>query len=1164
MTRISATPPKLRGKLLLSASLLTTSLVAYGRPAQADCSPVITNDKSSYLCSGTIGHGQYLRNDTGNRDITVNVDETADFNSGGWANLHVSGSDISITVDEGATFDGRLSADGRFLGTSGGSAGDDLIFDGDIDIIFNGEIDQTEAVGASYQSGISVTAKYGDTRIVTGSGDITLYSANGPHFTAGIDVRSYGGASGNVDVQTGSGSISGGKDGIRITSSNDAVVTTGDGDVAGNKYGIHINTKNNATVTTGSGDVSSASGNAINIYSEYGNDVSVTTGSGDVSGGSGNAINIYSEYGNDVTVTTGSGDVSGGRTAIDISSYYGNNVTVTTNDGAISGGRGGISVDHYNDRYGDSELEARRNIAINTGAGAVSGDKYGIQVLSNNADIQITTGAGAVGVSNPDENSPNGPTFGIFAFTEGFSSSNSSENVGDVDITIGEGGVKGEVGVFARGKNTSVTVVGDVVVAEEGYAGILVGSKYAGTSGVPGPSVEVSRLNEITIESGASVNAANGYYGITSKYGNSDITIAGEVIGGSESAITTNKYNERDSFVGTTRIELQSGFAITGDVIAEGPSKNDVLALGGAGDLSFDLSKIEIDAAEPETEEPEVPGLILAPAPDDIVVETEKQYYGFDQFEKVGSGTATLGGMNDAIDNFAVREGTLQFSDAMAEAMAVDLIGGQVTGAGRIGNLIARTGTTVAPGVSNEIATIAVAGDLSFETGSTFAVNVNGQGESDLLDVDGTAAIGSDVALAITGEAGDYSVEDLSWTVIAAKGGVTGTFGEVTDNLVDVQFADLYDGDTVVLQATVDVPTPIEPPVEPVTPPTTASGVSDKSNGPASTVGAGFAGLSFAAQLNGVPQQGNVAQSTSAKSLIGDNAGYFSSKGDARFGMTDMTVFFGTFTERSDIDASDTTFGYETSSTGLLGGLSYANTLTNNVSYQVNLALGISGTNTQTDEGSAESTDYHFGLGGVMTSGPLDFKGALGYSMADIELDRLVGDATATAQTDARTLSGVIQASYDMAAQAGLSESARLAPMLRIRGYSTTSDAYQETGAGILNLNVGEVSSDALYAGVGFEFSDNFVVNGTTLRPTLNMVYDTKISGDDTSSASTITGVTGEFDTIVNGGPDNLFSIDAGVAFDIEENVEGFVNYGTTLGEDLQSHRGTVGMTIKF
>ena len=281
-------------------------------------------------------------------------------------------------------------------------------------------------------------------------------------------------------------------------------------------------------------------------------------------------------------------------------------------------------------------------------------------------------------------------------------------------------------------------------------------------------------------------------------------------------------------------------------------------------------------------------------------------------------------------------------------------------------------------------------------------------------------------------------------------------------------------------------------------------------------------------------------------------------------GTADTSVFFGIFNETTNVELSGDSSAYELGSTGIIGGASLADTFGEGMEYKFNIGLGYSSTYTETVQGSADATDYHLGIGGVVTRGPLTLTGAFGFTKSDIDLSRQVGTSTAKAQTEARTVSGIIEASYDISAKTGLPDEVTLAPLVRLRGYSTTADDYSESGAGAVNLNVDEISSDALYGGVGLRYTGLHSFKGMTLRPSLSMIYDTKMSGDDTNAIATITGVAGAFDTTVNTGPDHLFSIDAGVAFDISNNVEGFVNYGATVGDDLDSQRGMVGLTIKF
>ncbi|SEQ39438.1 Uncharacterized conserved protein, contains a C-terminal beta-barrel porin domain [Loktanella sp. DSM 29012] len=882
-------------------------------------------------------------------------------------------------------------------------------------------------------------------------------------------------------------------------------------------------------------------------------------------------------------------------------------VSITTGSGNVIGGDHAINVDN---RGYQTKTSRGGRIAIETGSGQLAASKYGIQTYTTGGSVDITVGTGGIGYQGGDQV----PTVARSAEPEdveiavpegtmkygilnrpGQGSSRDNYGAETVTITVVEGSnITAATGIRSNGASHDIEISGDIVARPgsraptySGPYGILVGKNIPAFSN-SGSEAKVAELptadgtNTIRITQSGSVDASQGIAAIVSLQNASDITVAGRVVGsdieaGAAIAIIDDR---RDLTLPANRVELQSGYDITGNVYVSGPRTDDVLALGGDGDLSFDIGKIGGDYE----------GLLVSPKPvgedfsneinlqtvpaeplalNDMVMitpeeGTSEQFFGFDAFEKIGSGTATLTGSSKLIDNLTVREGTVKLDKTLANRMAIDLIGGRLTGAGGFGSLIARSGTVVSPGSGTGIGTLTSTSNVTFEAGSTFAVNLRADGTSDLIDVGDAARISNAATLAVTAAAGDYNGDDLAWTVLVADEGVDGTFGTVTDNLVDVDFKDVYDGSSVVLTATVAEAAPGGG----AGPAPAAPGASDKTNGPASGASAGFSGLKFSDAMANLPTVGSGAVEGTPSTRNVATSEFISTKSEpaGMSGLTDidMSTFFSTFAEKSDVEDAGGLSGYDVQSTGIAAGVSFYNSLGDAASYQVNLGLGYSQTNVDTAEGAADSDDLHFGLSGSYAQGALRLSGALGYSASEFDLSRRVGAAVATATTDVKTVSGLVEASYDVAPQMGLTSGARLAPLVRLRGYQATVDGYSETGAGLQNLNVAELDSDAVYAGIGLRYGAVYDALGTTLRPSVTMVYDTMISGEDTNAIGTITGVEGAFDTSVKSGADDLLSLDMNMTYEIEDAVEGFVNLGGSVGDDVNALRAGVGLTIRF
>lgn len=120
--------------------------------------------------------------------------------------------------------------------------------------------------------------------------------------------------------------------------------------------------------------------------------------------------------------------------------------------------------------------------------------------------------------------------------------------------------------------------------------------------------------------------------------------------------------------------------------------------------------------------------------------------------------------------------------------------GGLLGGNGTLGGLIVNGGT-VAPGHS--IGTLNVAGNVSF-TGGTYQVETNLAGQSDRIAATGTATLSGGRVLAVS-QAGSYTTTPITYTILTATGGVTGTFSGVSDSLAFLKATLSYDANDVFL-----------------------------------------------------------------------------------------------------------------------------------------------------------------------------------------------------------------------------------------------------------------------------------------------------------------------------------------------------------------------------
>lgn len=151
-------------------------------------------------------------------------------------------------------------------------------------------------------------------------------------------------------------------------------------------------------------------------------------------------------------------------------------------------------------------------------------------------------------------------------------------------------------------------------------------------------------------------------------------------------------------------------------------------------------------------------------------------YYPWASVYKQGHGTLTLNGTYDGSAH--ITEGTLliggsaDHSDALFNDAAVVYSGATLGGHGTVGRTLTNRGT-VSPGAS--IGTLTVQGDYVQDPSATLMIEVDSDGNSDLLQVGGNASIAGN--LMIDTSAGFLPGHD--YTILTAGGDLAGSFANV-------------------------------------------------------------------------------------------------------------------------------------------------------------------------------------------------------------------------------------------------------------------------------------------------------------------------------------------------------------------------------------------------
>jgi len=167
-------------------------------------------------------------------------------------------------------------------------------------------------------------------------------------------------------------------------------------------------------------------------------------------------------------------------------------------------------------------------------------------------------------------------------------------------------------------------------------------------------------------------------------------------------------------------------------------------------------------------------------------------------FSKLGSGELRLSGIHDHSGPVSVSTGTLFIAgDLTATSLTIDTQG-TLTGGGNITAPISNSGT-INPGAG--IGTLHVTGDVGFNSGSTFDVDLNSS-ISDLLLVQGDVTIASGSTLSINPTFDQFATSYL-FTIISTPGNmVTGEFSNIVSSLPFFVNAPTYLSDAVLLTLT--------------------------------------------------------------------------------------------------------------------------------------------------------------------------------------------------------------------------------------------------------------------------------------------------------------------------------------------------------------------------
>ena len=569
-------------------------------------------------------------------------------------------------------------------------------------------------------------------------------------------------------------------------------------------------------------------------------------------------------------------------------------------------------------------------------------------------------------------------------------------------------------------------------------------------------------------------------------------------------------------------------------------------------------------------------GTLHARKCDDISCELEvysNNISGHGGLTKEGMGTLVLTGNNTYSGPTLVNQGRLAVNGSVTSAVSVQS-GGIVGGSGTVGSLTARQGGTVAPG--NSIGTLNVAGNVSFEPGSRYAVEVGPNGQSDRIQSSGSATIGGgEVAVTLENSPNLLTQSEVrsllgqQYTILSAQQGVSGQFDAVAPNYLFLGTGLSYQPTGVTLSvgrngtsfASV-AQTPNERAVA-----AAADALAAGNPVYESLLGSGTAGEARQAfrQLSGQ------IHADIASALVNDSR-YLREALNGRLrqaeGLASSSAIkadeggawaqlLGAWDHASG-DANAT--GYQASTYGVLVGLDSAAA----DDWRLGMATGYTRTSLHGGYGSkADSDNYHLAAYGDKQFGALALRGGAGYTWHRIDTKRSVNYGMQsdrdTAKYSARTEQLFAEAGYSVQG-----EWLNLEPFVNLAYVNFENNGIAESG-GAAALRGDKQHTDATVSTLGLRADTEWQVSaGTTVALRSELGWQHQYGGLERGTGLRFNGGNAPF--VVDSVPvsrDGMV-LKAGAEVAVNENATLSLGYGGLLSQNHQDNSVNAGFTWRF
>jgi uncharacterized protein with beta-barrel porin domain len=438
--------------------------------------------------------------------------------------------------------------------------------------------------------------------------------------------------------------------------------------------------------------------------------------------------------------------------------------------------------------------------STSTGGGATFTNQAGGQIAFNNSSTAGTTASygNVATISFNNTSSAGGASFsnssgGQINFGDTSTAGTASlTNTSTINFSNGSSAGSASLTNNASGvinfNNTSSG--GSAIITNNNSATLAFGATSSAGSATITNSGHVAFDNSSTAGSAAITNNSGGTVYFT------DASTAGSAAITNNSGGVVNFYNL--STGGNAAFTNNAGGVV--DFAASfGPANNNQLSAGsiaGAGNFYLGVNQLTVGGNNQSTT---VSGVISDCGASGTACTMPGATGG--SLVKVGTGTLALTGVNTYTGGTTVNAGTLEVDGSIAPSSIVTVnAGGTLSGTGIVGPAATTimSGGTLAPGnAANPTGSLAITGNLAFQSGAIYLVQVTPTSAAS-TKVSGTATLGG---ATVNAAFANGSYISKTYKILSATGGVSGTFGALTNTNLPANFSDTlgYDANNAYL-----------------------------------------------------------------------------------------------------------------------------------------------------------------------------------------------------------------------------------------------------------------------------------------------------------------------------------------------------------------------------